>query len=196
MKTIKQQIITKTILTVFVLLSTFLTAQENTIPNREKFIFEFSVGAGIITLENSDGTQSFDESEGGFIFPDLKFGYMVKENLAITASLPGIIYSYEDNDRHFGGFIPGVQYWFTNKWWVNGGFGLAIDSPALYDIKDINDDWNFGKMVSIGVGYEFHQKENFAMNVQSKLLMGSVNIANGQDRNAVSFGISVGFNWF
>ena len=114
----------------------------------------------------------------------------------ITASLPGMIYSYEGNDRHFGGFMPGVQYWFTNKWWVNGGFGLAIDSPALYDIKDINDDWNFGKMVSIGIGYEFHQKENFAMNVQSKLLMGSVNIANGQDRNAVSFGVSVGFNWF
>ena len=33
MKTIKQQIIPKTILTAFVLLSTFLTAQENTIPN-------------------------------------------------------------------------------------------------------------------------------------------------------------------
>jgi hypothetical protein len=173
-----------------------INQQAQEIPNREKFIFEFSVGLGVITLENSSGTQTFDTAESEVIFPDLKVGYMVKENLAVTVSLPGMIYSFEDNDRHFGGILPGVQYWFSNKWWVNGGIGLAIDSPALYDINDENDDWHYGKLVSAGVGYEFYQKENFAMNVQSKLVMGSANIGNGQDRNAVSFGLSVGFNWF
>lgn len=181
-------------LLLFSLMSMKQQAQE--IPNREKFIIEFSVGAGVISLENSNGTQTFDESESGMIFPDLKVGYMVKENLAITASLPGMIYSFEGDDRHFGGILPGVQYWFSNKWWVNGGIGLAIDSPALYDISDDNDDWNYGKLVSAGIGYEFYQKENFAINIQSKLFMGRVNITNGQHRDAVSFGVSVGFNWF
>ncbi|MCL7754453.1 hypothetical protein [Polaribacter sp. Z022] len=180
------------------ILISFVTLNQNAqeTPNREKFIFEFSVGAGSISLENSEGTQTFDKSEGTMIFPDLKVGYMVKENLAITASLPGSIYSFEGNDRHFGGVLTGVQYWFSNKWWLNGGLGLAIDSPALYDISDINDDWNFGKIVSVGVGYEFYQKENFAMNIQSKVLMGRVNLDNNQHRDAVSFGLSVGFNWF
>lgn len=182
------------VLILFSLLSIKQRAQDT--PNREKFIFEFSVGASVITLENSNGTQTFDKSETSMSFPDLKFGYMVKENLAITASLPGSIYSFEGNDRHFGGIIPGVQYWFSNKWWVNGGIGLAIDSPALYDINDANEDWNYGKLVSAGIGYEFYQKEKFAMNVQSKLIMGRVNITNGQHRDAVSFGLSVGFNWF
>ena len=181
-----------------ILLIALLSLEQNAqdIPNREKFIFEFGIGGGVITLENSEGTQTFDKSQGTSIFPDLKIGYMVKENLAITASLPGNIYSFEGNDRHFGGILPGVQYWFANKWWVNGSVGLAIDSPALYDIKDINDDWNFGKIVGVGVGYEFYQKENFAMNIQSKVLMGRVNLDNNQHRDAVSFGISLGFNWF
>lgn len=181
----------------FILLSLMSTKQQaQEIPNREKFIFEFGIGGKVISLENSNSTQTFDKSQGAIIFPDLKVGYMVKENLAITASLPGTIYSFEGNDRHFGGVLPGVQYWFSNKWWVNGGVGLAIDSPALYDIGDGNNDWNYGKLVSAGIGYEFYQKKNFAMNIQSKLLMGRVNITNEQHRDAVSFGLSVGFNWF
>ena len=196
MTTKRKQWVSTITLCTLLLISFISVAQDNTTPNREKFIFEFGIGTGVISLENSTGTQTFDKSQGAGSFPDFKVGYMVKENLAVTVSLPGMIYSFEDNDRHFGGILPGVQYWFANKWWVNGGIGLAIDSPALYDINDNNDDWNFGKLVSAGIGYEFYQKENFAMNVQSKVLLGSVNITNGQQRNAASFGISLGFNWF
>jgi hypothetical protein len=192
----RKQLISALSVCTLLLISFISVAQNTTTPIRDKFIFEFGIGGGVITLENSSGTQTFDTSQGAGNFPDFKVGYMIKENLAITASLPGMIYSFEDNDRHFGGFLAGVQYWFANKWWVNGGIGLGIDSPALYDINDNNDDWNFGKLVSTGIGYEFYQKENFAMNVQSKLVLGSVNIANDQHRNAVSFGVSLGFNWF
>ncbi|APZ46682.1 hypothetical protein BW723_10460 [Polaribacter reichenbachii] len=196
-KITSKKMMNKLTLIAFVLIS-FLSLEQNAqdIPNREKFIFEFGIGGGVISLENSEGTQTFDKSQGTSIFPDLKVGYMVKENLAITASLPGNIYSFEGNDRHFGGILPGVQYWVSNKWWVNGSVGLAIDSPALYDVNDANDNWDFGKMVSFGVGYEFYQKENFAINIQSKVLMGRVNLDNNQHRDAASFGVSVGFNWF
>lgn len=196
MRAKRKQLINTLSLCALLLISFISVAQETTTPNRDKFIFEFGIGGGFINIENSSGTQTFEKSQGAGNFPDFKVGYMVKENLAITVSLPGMIYDFEDNDRHFGGVLVGAQYWFANKWWVNGGIGLGIDSPALYDIKDGNDDWNFGKLVSVGIGYEFYQKENFAMNVQSKLVFGSVNIANDQHRDAASFGVSLGFNWF
>lgn len=183
-------------LVVLFLLLTSLQHYAQEKPIREKFIFEFGLGGGVISLENSDGSESFDKAQGAGTFPDLKVGYMVKENLAVTLSLPGMIYTKGDFDRHFGGIVPGVQYWFSNKWWINGGFGLAIDGPALYDISTGNKDWNYGKIVTAGIGYEVYQKEKFAINLQSKLFMGRANIANGQHRDAVSFSVGVGFNWF
>ena len=85
-------------------------ADPETTTQRDGFIFEFVVGGGIISTEDSAGIQTFDTSQGTFVFPDLKFGYMLNEKLALTVSLPGNIYEFQDNDRNFGGFIPSVQY--------------------------------------------------------------------------------------
>ncbi|RED46991.1 hypothetical protein DFQ10_101770 [Winogradskyella eximia] len=157
MKTIKKQILLRMACVAFALVSSITYAQ-NTNPEtstqRDGFIIEFSVGGGLISLEDSEGIQTFDKSQGTFVFPDLKLGYMLNENLAITAAMPGNIYEFQDNDRNFGGFIPSLQYWVKNRWWIHGGIGLAIDSPALYDIKDdVNDDWNFGFAVMASTGY-------------------------------------------
>tara|TARA_R110002126_G_scaffold124451_1_gene266394 strand:+ start:13379 stop:13981 length:603 start_codon:yes stop_codon:yes gene_type:complete len=200
MKTIKKQILSRMACVAFALLSITAYAQKTnseTITQREGFIFEFVVGGGSISIEDSAGIQTFDTSQGTFVFPDLKLGYMLNEKLAITLSMPGNIYEFQDNDRNFGGLIPSVQYWVKDNWWIHGGIGLAIDSPALYDIKDdVNDDWNFGTAVMISTGYEFYKKKNFALNVQSKLVLGHASLDGDAERDAAIFNIGLGFSWF
>jgi hypothetical protein len=196
---IKKQIVVRIACVAFTLVSSITYAQNTTqesTTERDGFIFEFVAGGGIISLEDSAGIQTFDKSQGTFVFPDLKFGYMLNDKLAITAALPGNIYEFQDNDRHFGGFIPSLQYWVKDCWWIQGGIGLAIDAPALYDIKDnVNDDWNFGHAVMISSGYEIYKKKNFALNVQSKLVMGRANLEGDAHRDAVIFNVGLGFNW-
>ena len=198
MKTIKKQIISKTTFIALLLLSTITLAQNNTNNNlneRKGFLFEIGLGGGIISIEDSEKIQTFDKVQGAFSFPELKVGYMLNDKLAITASMPGMIYEFQDNDRHFGGFIPSVQYWVKDKWWIHGGIGLAIDSPALYDIKDANDDWNFGCAIMASTGYEIYKKKNFALNIQSKLILGRAFLDNDVHRDAVSLSAGIGINW-
>jgi hypothetical protein len=201
MKTRNKQIRFTILLISLTLCTMVVTAQNNstneTIFKRDGFMFEFSLGGGVIGVEDSQGIQTFDKSQGALSFPELKFGYMLNDNLAITASMPGMIYQFNNNDRHFGGFIPSVQYWVKDRWWIHGGVGLAIDSPALYDIKDnVNDDWNFGCAVMASTGYEFYKKKNFALNVQSKVVMGRTFLDGDVHRDAVTFNIGLGFSWF
>ncbi|NJB69905.1 hypothetical protein GGR42_000367 [Saonia flava] len=200
MTTIKKQMVSRMACVAFAL-SSGITYAQNTNPEtttqRDGFIFEIVVGGGIISLEDSAGFQTFDNSQGTFVFPDLKLGYMLNENLAITAAMPGNIYKFQDNDRHFGGFIPSLQYWVKDRWWIHGGIGLAIDSPALYDIEDdVNDDWNFGCAVMASTGYEIYKKKNFALNIQSKLVLGRASLEGDAHRDAVLFNVGIGFSWF
>jgi hypothetical protein len=201
MKTIKTQIQLKMTFMALILMSTLSFSQNNstfdTTSTRDGFIFEFGLGGGVISIEDSEGLQTFDKSQGAISFPELKFGYMFNDKLALTLSMPGNIYEFQDNDRHFGGFIPSVQYWVKDRWWIHGGVGLAIDSPALYDIKDnVNDDWNFGCAVMASTGYEIYKKNNFALNVQSKLVLGRAFLEGDAHRDAVTFNIGLGFSWF
>ncbi|KAB8155164.1 hypothetical protein EZY14_004565 [Kordia sp. TARA_039_SRF] len=201
MKTIKKESILCMAIVVFIVMSTITFAQNNftteIASKREGFMFEFAVGGGVISIEDSKGIQTFDKSQGALSFPELKFGYMLNDKLAITASIPGMIYEFQDNDRHFGAFIPSVQYWVKDRWWIHGGIGLAIDSPALYDIKDnVNDDWNVGCAFMASTGYEIYKKKNFALNLQSKLVMGRAFLTGDTHRDVVSFNIGVGFSWF
>tara|TARA_R110002073_G_scaffold72537_1_gene177275 strand:- start:264651 stop:265268 length:618 start_codon:yes stop_codon:yes gene_type:complete len=199
MKTIKKQILLRMACVAVALVSSITYAQNTnseTTTQRAGFIIEFVLGGGVISVEDSAGIQTFDESQGAFSFPDLKIGYMLNEKLAITVSMPGNIYEFQDNDRNFGGFIPSVQYWVKDRWWIHGGIGLAIDSPALYDIKeDVNDDWNFGCAVMASTGYEIYKKKNFALNVQSKLVLGRASLDGDAHRDAVIFNIGLGFSW-
>ncbi|NHN28126.1 hypothetical protein FIA58_020805 [Flavobacterium jejuense] len=201
MKTIKTEIRLKMTFMALILMSTLSFAQNNSTfdstSKRDDFIFEFSLGGGVISIEDSEGLQTFDKAQGAISFPELKFGYMLNDKLALTASMPGMIYDFQDNDRHFGGFIPSVQYWVKDRLWIHGGIGLAIDSPALYDIKEnVNDDWNFGCAVMASTGYEFYKKKNFSFNVQSKLVMGRAFLEGDAQRDIVTFNIGLGFSWF
>lgn len=200
MKTIKKQMKLKMAAGVAFLLMSAMSFAQNDSTNettfqRDGFIFEIGLGGGVISIEDSEGIQTFDKTQGTFVFPDLKFGHMLNEKLAITVSLPGNIYEFQDNYRHFGNFIPSVQYWVKDRWWIHGGIGLAIDGPALYDINDENDDWNFGCAVMASSGYEFYKKKNFALNIQSKIVLGRAFLEGDAHRDAALFNVGLGFSW-
>lgn len=198
MKLIKTQIITACSVVVLLLCTTISIAQNNQKDvehTREGCLFEIGLSGGIISIEDSEGIQTFDVAKGAIGFPELKLGYMLNDNLAVTAVMPGMIYEFNNNDRHFGGFIPSVQYWVKDKWWIHGGLGLAIDGPALYDINNANDDWNFGCSVMASSGYDIYKKNNFTFNLQSKLILGRAFLEGDAHRDAISFSVGVGINW-
>ncbi|MFD2823537.1 hypothetical protein ACFS5M_07645 [Lacinutrix iliipiscaria] len=195
---IKKQIMSKTAFIALVFLSTLTFAQNKTDNNfnqQKGFLLEISLGGGIISLEDSEEIQTFDKAQGAFVFPDLKLGYRLNQKLALTAAMPGMIYEFQDNDRHFGGFIPSVQYWVKEKWWIHGGIGLAIDGPALYDIKDnVNDEWNFGCAVMASTGYEILKRKNITLNLQSKIVLGRAYLDGDMHRDAISLSAGIGIN--
>ncbi len=193
MTSIKKQSTSILFLILCIVVSSMGNAQE-TETFRKGFMFEIGLGGGAISVEDSKGVQTFDKSQGAISFPELKLGYFLNENLALTVSMPGMIYEFNNNDRHFGGILPSIQYWVKDRWWIHGGIGLAIDSPTLYDIKDQNDKWNYGCAVMASTGYEVYKKKNFAVNIQSKIVLGRVFLNNNINRDFATFNIGLGFN--
>lgn len=181
----------------FCTLTVFGQNFDNTI-ERKGFVVGVAVGGGVISMAHSNDEVQFDKAQSGLSLPNLKLGWMFNERLAILATFPGMTYEYEGRHRSFNAFIPSVQYWVQDRWWINGGIGLAVDYPVLYeghdDIRD--EDWNFGTAVAISTGYELVQKKRFALDLQTKLHMGSLYLDNDEHRDVVALSIGLGFNWY
>ncbi len=163
---------------------------------RKGFVIGFGLGGGVISTSDSDQEVPFDDAQGGGSFPNLKLGWMVNDRLAILGMYAGMSYGYQGKDRSFDAFMPSVQYWVKDRWWVNAGAGLAMDFPAIYEDNIKDEDWNFGKAVALSTGYELVQKKKFALDLQAQLMMGTTNLENDRHRDAVVFSIGIGFNWY
>lgn len=176
--------------------SAFGQMNENTV-TREKFVIGFGVGGGVISLADSNTETDFDEAQGGISFPNLKIGWMLNDRTALLATFPGMIYEMDGKDRSFDGFVPVVQYWMNDRWWISGGMGLAMDFPAYYEVDDFKDeDWNFGCAVTASTGYEIYQKNNFTIDLQSKVYLGRVSLDGNEHRDAAALTVGIGFNWY
>ncbi len=183
------------------ILFTFLTfasfgQNESNQVERNGFVIGFGLGAGVISISDSNQEVPFDEAQFGSTFPNLKFGWMLNDRLAILGMYSGMGYEYEGKDRSFDAFMPSVQYWVKDRWWINAGAGLAMDFPAFYEDNIEDEDWNFGGSVSFSTGYELVQKKKFALDLQTQLQMGWANLENGANREAVLLSFGVGFTWF
>ena len=171
--------------------------QDNPI-ERNGFVIGFSLGSGLIHISDSNTDAPFEVSNGVFSFPNLKVGWMLNSKTAILASYQGAMYEKNGKDRSFDAILPSLQYWASNRWWLNMGLGLAMDTPAFYE-KDIeNEDWNFGGALSVGTGIELKQTRNYALDLSSSLLLGGVKTNEGENgqRGGVVFSITLGFNWY
>jgi len=162
---------------------------------RKGFVFSIGASAGVVSISDSDQEVAFEKVQGGINLPNLKLGWMLNERLAILGTFPGVIYELEGKDRSFSAFIPSVQYWFKDKWWVNGGIGLAVDGPALYEKLD-GEDWNFGCAVTASTGYEIVQKKRYALDIQTQLHLAQTFLDGNGHRDGVAFTVGIGFNWY
>lgn len=188
----------KNLIIVALLLFTFSSYAQNSTSSIERKGFVIGIGVGVGAATISDGDKgSFESTQGGLSLPDLKLGWMINDRLAIIGTGPGMTYDYEGKDRNFGAIIPTVQYWVKDQWWINGGFGLAMDSPALYDIDDIkNEEWNFGFAVSASTGYELVQKKNYALDLHAQVHLGRIPMDNDLHRVGAAVSVGVGFTWY
>ncbi len=188
----------KQLLIIVLLFSTAQTfAQNNDRFTRKGFVFGLGVGGGIIHVQDHNTEASFEKTAGAISLPNLKIGFMLSEKTALLATFPGAIYQYEGRDRSFEAFIPSIQHWFSDSWWVNGGAGLAMDFPAFYDMKGLeNRDFNFGYAFAASSGIELVQSRNYTLDLQAKVQYGKTYLENDGHRNGTIFTLGVGFNWY
>ncbi len=180
-----------------ILVSFILEAQEKEVANRKGFVIGLGIGGGAISVSDADTSQDFDKGQGALTVPNLKIGLMLNKKIALLLNTSGMIYSYNDYDRSFETILPSIQYWMGENWWLNGGIGLAIDMPALYDIKDkMNDDFNLGCGIGLSSGYELYKKDNFALDFQLQTTLGRTFLKGDGYRDAATISIGVGFNWY
>lgn len=195
----KSPTVLKTLFILAITLGAFsASAQEaDTKVRRDGFVIGFGVGVGAGSISESNQEVPFDEGQFVFTLPNLKLGWMVNERLAILGTFHGMIYDFDGKDRSFEAFTPSVQYWVKDHFWINGGVGLSVDMPALYEFDDLSsEDWNFGCAVSASAGYEFYQNDNYTIDLHTKLYLGRVFLDNDQYRDGVALSVGVGFNWY
>ena len=110
-------------LTAVLLLITLSIYAQTEQPIRRGFTIGSSAGIGV--LHFTKGMES-SETQGDISLPNMKIGWFVKDNLALYLNTPGQIYERDDSDRSFEGYIPSIQYWTSDRWWISGGMGASI----------------------------------------------------------------------
>ncbi|NJK93865.1 MAG: hypothetical protein HC905_02090 [Bacteroidales bacterium] len=195
----KSILITAVLLFFVLVQSTF--AQEDKSIQRKGFVFGTSCGTGYSILNFPDKNQN----DLGFAL-DVKFGYMIKPELAILLTTNVSIYDYSgfgrNRKRDFGILAPSVQYWVSDKFWVMGGVGLGGDNPVFWDIdfENVDNDpletkYYSGLGFVTAVGYEIYQRKNMALDFKIKMSYRNVEMQEGKT-NGVSFALLVGINFY
>lgn len=177
---------------VMALLSNLSKAQD-TKPVRKGFTIGGSAGIGVLHFTKGNAA---NETSGNISLPNAKIGWFIKDDLAIYLNTTGQIYEIDGRDRSFEGYLPSVQYWTSDRWWVSGGFGAARDARAIYESKSHSANSAWGKGVLLASGYEFLQREKWAMDVQVRLYMASVGREELENLEGTNFTIAFGFTLF
>jgi hypothetical protein len=161
---------------------------------RKGFVFGVGLGAGSLTLNTNDSTQTTFSTT----LPNIKVGYMLNKRLALLALLPGANYKYNGQDRGFEALIFSGQYWLKDNWWVLGGAGITFDAPAFYTVNNPKTaEFNTGfPAITFATGYEVWQKERFALDLQYRVFYGKSNLSNEGQRKGFSNMLIIGFNWY
>lgn len=176
----------------------WLSSQAQNMENpRKGFYFGAATGIGFLSLRPPNGST---QHESGLSLPNLKFGYLLNPRLGIGLTLPGSLYTYtgegRKRSRGFEGMVPSVQFWLKNRWWLSSGIGVGLDAPAFYDIQNPDErKFYFGTAAIFGTGYEVFRKNNFSIDLQARLHLGSIDLPTGNQKgNSLNF--LIGINWY
>ena len=178
----------------------FSVAQENQIFERKGFVFGASLGEATTNLTFPDKMQNDID-----LAIDLKIGYMIKPQIAILLTSTVSIYDYSgfgrNRKRDFGVLAPALQYWLSNRFWVQGGLGIGGDNPVFWDIENPDNDaletkYYSGLGLMTSVGYEIYRsKKNFTIDVKVRAMYRNVDLQEG-NTSGFSYGILVGCNFY
>jgi hypothetical protein len=164
---------------------------------RRGFVIGLGIGGGIIDIQDSGAESTLDKTTGALSLPNLQMGFMLSERTALLVSIPGAIYEHDGRDRSFEAFIPSLQHWVGDNWWVRGGVGLAMDMPALYDLKDLDDpEFNIGYAMAASTGVELVQRGSFALDLQGRIQYGRAYLDNDAHRDGLIMTVGLGFTWY
>jgi len=162
--------------------------------NRKGFVIGLSAGAGYLVIDGNAAPETFDGAD--ISLPNLKIGWMINPNTALLLSMPGIAYDAEGVDRSIDALIPTLQHWVKPNWWVNGGVGLSMDTPAFYeDDKKGQDNFIAGPAAMFSTGYEVYKKGKFTIDLQSTIQIGRL-YTDGTHYDACAILAGVGFNFY
>lgn len=166
-------------------------------PSRVGFVFGAAVGVSRTALSGPgvDGRPHLAPS-----FPDVQFGHMLSDRVAMLVLLPGSTYTYDSNNaadrvrtRGFEGIVPSVQYWVADRMWVKGGVGLALDAPAFYDIRNASERaFHFGPGFSVSTGVEAWRRARHAVDLRAQWHGGRVPLPGGAHHQGSVLSVLVG----
>lgn len=178
-------------LALFLLASGTLQAQDQTDITRKGFVLGASLGGGV---HLSEGT-----SYSRFTAPNLKIGAMLNPRLGIIFYAPGGTFTRENEERAFEGFFPTVQYWITDKFFVNTGVGVAVETTPFYrvDFEAGPPEFNTGFGFTFSAGHEIIQwSENKTIDIQLRLLYGNIKFQDDSREKHLAIDLVFGFNLY
>jgi hypothetical protein len=119
-KHLNSQIMKNILIFLFICLTFSLFAPiNNSSIERKGFVFGIGIGGGAISIADSDAAVPFDKAQGGISLPNLKFGWMVNDQLAIPSRCVQIVDTFErhfledDGHRDAAAFTTGIGFnWY------------------------------------------------------------------------------------
>lgn len=186
----------KLILIILILGSNFLTAQENLENNpieRKGFIFGTSVGGGLYHVNG--------DTYSRLSLPNIKIGSMVNEKLGILLYAPSGIHKLNGatEERAFEALTLTAQYWISDKFYLNTGAGMAIETTPIYlvDFTEGPPEFNTGIGITASAGYEVLQwSKNKTIDVQLRFLYGNIHIQDSPHKDHLAIDLMIGFNLY
>jgi len=179
------------LIAVFLTLATTAYSQHNGEFTRRGFVFGAGIGGGVHFVDEA--------THGRFSIPNLKLGAMVNPRLGIMLYAPGGTYKKEGEARAFEGIIPTVQYWISDRLYVNAGVGLAVETTPFYkvDFSQGLPEFNTGFGCTLSAGYELIQwSGNKTIDVQLRILYGRPEIQDDSYTDNLTFDFLIGFNLY
>ncbi len=179
-----------TIVILFILLSQTVIAQKTSI-TRAGFTFGTSAGFGTHISSNS--------SQLRVSLPNLKLGYMLQPKLGLLLYMPGGVSTVQGNQVAFEAFLPAVQYFLMDEFYLLAGAGLSLETTPFYNV-DFNEgppDFYFGPGFTIAAGYEVFQFNNKnAIDIQTRMLVGKTDDIPGAKQTHAAIDLLIGFNLY
>ncbi|MEM9324972.1 MAG: hypothetical protein AAGA85_04930 [Bacteroidota bacterium] len=162
-------------------------------PTRQGFAFGGYLGAGAIYFSSGNAG---NDTQGHVTLLNFQAGHLFNDRFGIFLKTAGNSYEVEGRDRSLDGYIVSAQYWTSDKFWISGGYGPAMDIRAFWESKSESEGVNWGHGVLLAGGYEVMQRKKWALDLQTRLYMASVKLDDGARREATTVSLGVGITFF